>query len=97
MTLLGIALGPHTVLGDLWRTTVTLLALGILGGFWYLVVSNITPFPAAGKKMEGEPPSPNKYPRIQRVAVAWDVILFIWIVLEGAVLIPYLFIRYGLH
>ena len=98
MTLLGITRGPDTLLGDTWRIGVTLLGLLILAGFWYLVVSNITPFP--GTKGQPQPegePTPSKFPRIQRVTVICDVVLFVWIVVEGAVVIPVMMTKYGLH
>jgi hypothetical protein len=97
MTLLGLGLGPHTLLGDTWRIGVTLLALLALAVFWYLVVSNITPFPAPKGHVKSDgPPLPNKYPRIQRVTVICDVVLFVWIVVEGAIVIPIMFTKYGL-
>ena len=87
-----------TFLGDTWRIGVTLLGLLILSVFWYLVVSNITPFPGTQSKAEsgGEPP-PFKFPKIQRVTVICDVVLFVWIVVEGAVVIPVMLTKYGLH
>jgi hypothetical protein len=85
-----------TFLGDTWRLAVTLLALIFLSVFWYVVVSRITPFPGSGKAKDSEP-APNKYPKIQRVTVICDVVLFIWIVLEGAVVIPVMLTKYGLN
>jgi hypothetical protein len=87
----------NTFLGDTWRLGVTLLALLFLSVFWYLVVSRITPFPGPGNTKEGSEPAPTKYPRIQRVTVICDVVLFIWIVVEGAVVIPIMLTKYGLH
>jgi uncharacterized membrane protein len=85
-----------TFLGDTWRLGVTLLALLLLSVFWYVVVSRITPFPGPGKTETSGEPAPNKYPRIQRVTVICDVVLFVWIVVEGAVVIPIMMTKYGL-
>lgn len=101
----------NTVLGDTWRIAVTLVALGVIGGFWYLIVSNITPFPSArpapGGDGNGDAPSEpqrkyprlsaSRYPKIQRFSVTCDVVLFIWIVLEGVIVVPIMLIKYGLH
>lgn len=99
-----------TVLGDTWRFAVTLLALGIIAGFWYFVVSNITPFssgpppaesdadqPSTAPKRKYPQLSPSAYPKVQRWSVTADVVLFVWIVLEGVILIPLMLIKYGLH
>jgi hypothetical protein len=103
----------NTVLGDTWRIAVTLLALGVIGGFWYLIVSNITPFPSArpasAQDDDGDPGadavpaqryprlSASRYPKIQRFSVSCDIVLFIWIVLEGVIVVPIMLIKYGLH
>jgi hypothetical protein len=88
----------NTFLGDAWRIGVTLIALLVLSLFWYYVVSRITPFPGTkGKEKREGPPPEEKYPMIQKVTVTCDVILFIWIVLEGVVVIPIMLTKYGLH
>jgi len=96
----------NTILGDTWRLAVTLLALLLLSLFWYVVVRNVTPFSAsASEKSDSEKPAskpwsramPSKFPRIQRVTVICDVVLFIWIVVEGAIVIPIMLTKYGLH
>ena len=88
----------NTFLGDTWRIGVTVIALLILSVFWYLVVSNVTPFPGTkGAEKPAGPPKPPKYPGIQRVTVICDVVLFIWIVVEGAIVIPMMLTKYGLH
>jgi hypothetical protein len=107
----------NTVLGDTWRIGVTLVALGVIGGFWYLIVSNITPFPSARAApgadssddgdLDGDAPSvpqrkyprltPSRYPKIQRFSVRCDIVLFVWIVLEGVIVVPIMLIKYGLH
>jgi hypothetical protein len=88
-----MTLFANTVLGDTWRLAVSLLVLLVLAVLWYFVVSNITPFAGKPESSEGKWP----FRRLQRVTVICDVILFVWIVLEGALLIPYMLIRYGLH
>jgi hypothetical protein len=100
----------NTVLGDTWRIAVTLLVLLIIGLFWYVVVSNITPFSSAraadgedGSQKSGPPPpkypkmSPSRYPKVQRFSVRADIVLFVWIVLEGVIVVPLMLIKYGLH
>jgi hypothetical protein len=100
----------NTVLGDTWRIAVTLIALGAIGVFWYLIVSNITPFPAARPASSddelgpADAParkyprlSPSRYPKIQRFSVNCDIVLFIWIVLEGVIVVPVMLIKYGLN
>jgi hypothetical protein len=109
-----------TILGDTWRLAVTLLALLFIAVFWYLICSNLTPFPAVyrdhpgvdgdptGAEVPVEPTTqsagpkypklrPSRYPKIQRFAVTSDIILFVWIVVSGAVVIPIMLIKYGLH
>jgi hypothetical protein len=87
-----------TFLGDTWRLGLTLVVLLVIGVFWYLLVSNITPFPGtSGGEKRTSPKLPPKYPRIQRVTVICDVVLFVWIVVEGAVVIPFMLVKFGLH
>ena len=96
----------NTVLGDTWRIAVTLLALGVIGVFWYLIVSNITPFPGPRPASSEDGPERkrkyprlgvSRYPKIQRFSVSCDIVLFVWIVLEGVVVVPIMLIKYGLH
>ena len=101
----------NTVLGDSWRIAVTLLALVAIGVFWYFVVSNITPFsgpsrPASNDDAAGEQVAParkypklqpSRFPKVQRFSVTCDIVLFVWIVLEGVIVVPLFLIKYGLH
>ena len=107
----------NTVLGDTWRIGVTLVALLIIGVFWYLIVSNITPFSSGQGRPDGDSAdgtedarrglgprprrypqlSPSRYPKVQRFSVRCDIVLFIWIVLEGVIVVPLMLIKYGLH
>lgn len=99
----------NTVLGDTWRIGVTLIALFVIGAFWYFVVSNITPFSGGGPRPaddETQPATPqrkypqlrpSRYPKVQRFSVSCDIVLFVWIVLEGVIVVPLMLIKYGLH
>jgi hypothetical protein len=95
----------NTVLGDTWRMAVTLLALLVIGLFWYLIVSRITPFPGPARQPDDDDAprpryprlSPSRYPKIQRFSVTADVVLFVWIVLEGVIVVPIMLIKYGLN
>ena len=99
----------NTVLGDTWRIAVTLLALLVIAIFWYFVVSNITPFSggrrtASDQEPDREAPArkypqlqASRYPKVQRFSVTADIVLFVWIVLEGVIVVPLFLFKYGLH
>lgn len=84
------------------RAAVILFALT---AFWYIVVSRITPFPvpkgsvgsSTASAELSKAPVLSEYPRLQRFTLICDVILFSWIIVEGAFIIPFMMIRYGLH
>jgi hypothetical protein len=82
-----------------WRFGSTLLILAALSVFWFVVCSRITPFPGTKHEPlpEDAPDPPERYPALRRFTVTADLVLFVWIVLEGFFLIPFLFIKYGLH
>jgi hypothetical protein len=97
-----VIIAANTVLGDTWRIAVTLIALLILAVLWYVIVSNITPF--SGSRSDGPQEkkrypqlSPSRYPKVQRFSVRCDIVLFVWIVLEGVIVVPLMLIKYGLH
>ena len=85
----------NTVLGDTWRMAVTVAVLGLLALIWYFVVSRITPFPGTSGPVDEQ--EEQKFPQVQRFTLVADVVLFVWIVLEGAIIIPFMLIKYGLH
>lgn len=71
--------------------------LGALTAFWYFVVSRITPFPGTRGPVDNSGADVDDYPRLRRFTLTCDVILFVWIVAEGAFIIPFMLYRYGLH
>ncbi|MHB8690989.1 MAG: hypothetical protein ACYDHH_07050 [Solirubrobacteraceae bacterium] len=99
----------NTVLGDTWRIAVTLIVLLVIGVGWSFVVSNITPFSGGSSRPaddDGQPAAPrrrypqlrpSRYPKVQRFSVTCDIVLFVWIVLEGVIVVPLMLIKYGLH
>lgn len=83
-----------TFVDDLVVYVRAVLILFALTAFWYFVVSRITPF--RGSTGRSTEPAQD-YPLLQRFTLTCDVILFAWIVLEGAFIIPFMMLRYGLH
>ena len=87
-----------TLLADTLRFAVSIAALAVLTAVWYLVVSRVTPFPGtSGPSDPNRPSEGERYPRLQRFTITADVILFIWVVVEGMIVIPFMLIKYGLH
>lgn len=86
---------------ETWRWGSSILILTALSVFWWFVVTRITPFPGTER---GPGPFPDddeepveRYPRLRSFTVKADVFLFVYIVLEGFFVIPFLFIKYGMH
>jgi hypothetical protein len=46
---------------------------------------------------ERHPETPAQFRVLHRVLIAIAVVFFVWLIVEGAVLVPWLFIRYGFH
>jgi len=46
---------------------------------------------------ERHPETPAQFRVLHRFLIAIAVVLFVWLIVEGAVLVPWLFIRYGFH
>jgi hypothetical protein len=87
-----------TLIADTLRFAVSIAALAALTAVWYVVVTRVTPFPGtSGPRDPDRPPGEERYPRLQRFTIRADVILFIWVVVEGMIVIPFMLIKYGLH
>jgi hypothetical protein len=84
---------------ETWRLGLTIIALLGLVGIWALIIPNLTPFGGSytPAQVEAEKERAHRYQRLHRITVRLDVLFFIWLVVEGAALIPWLFIRYGLR
>lgn len=46
---------------------------------------------------ERHPETPAQFRVLHRFLIAIAVVFFVWLIVEGAVLVPWLFIRYGFH
>ncbi len=88
-----------TIWGEVWRIGLTVVALLAILGTWALVIPNLTPFGGSytPAQVEAEKARAHRYRRLHRLSVRIDVVFFIWLVVEGALLVPWLFIHYGLR
>lgn len=89
----------ETLLLDVLRFAVTIVALVGILAFWYVLCSSLTPFPAnfTPSQAEAEKRRSARYATLHKHSVRIDVIFFVWLVVEGAFLIPWMFMRYGLQ
>ena len=64
-----------------------------------LIIPNLVPFGGTytPAQVEAEKERVSRYKRLHKYSVRIDVIFFVWLVVEGALLVPYLFIHYGLR
>jgi len=88
----------NAVLNEVINIAVTLVAcLGLLG-FWYLAISNVTPFEHTytPSEIEREKARAERYVGIRKFSVRMDLFFFIYLILEGVFLVPYLFLHYGM-
>jgi hypothetical protein len=88
------------VWGDTWRIGLTLLGMAALVGVWALILPHLSPFgnrPFTPSQVEEEARRSAPYKKLQNWSVRLDVFFFIYLVVEGAILVPYLFIVYGLR
>jgi hypothetical protein len=46
---------------------------------------------------ERHPETPAQFRVLHKALVSIAIVFFVWLIVEGAVLVPWLFIRYGLH
>jgi hypothetical protein len=86
-----------SVLGDTWRLIVSVAILVAIAAFWYRIVSRLTPFGGGTMDPALEAAREAKYERLRRVTVRLDVMFFIWLVVEGAIVVPWMMIKYGLQ
>ena len=86
--------------GETWRIGLTLVTLlGVLG-VWALIIPNLTPFgnrPFTPSQIEAEKERAGQFKTLHKYTVRIDVIFFVWLVVEGALLVPWLFGHYGLR
>jgi hypothetical protein len=82
----------------IWRVGITVAALIGLAVFWYVVLSNITPFSTTFSESDVklEIARERRFRTLARTTVALDVLLFVWLVVEGAFLVPWMVARYGI-
>jgi hypothetical protein len=85
--------------GETWRVGLTLIGLLAVLGIWMLIIPNLTPFGGqyTPSQVEAEKQRASRYRRLHKFSVRIDVLFFIWLVVEGALLVPYLFLHYGLR
>ena len=85
--------------GDVWRIGLTLIALLVILGIWALILPNLQPFVTnfTPSQVEAEIERASRFKRLHRWTVRIDVVFFVWLVVEGAFLVPYLFTHYGLR
>lgn len=89
----------ETLTLDILRFAVTIVTLCGIVLFYYVLCSSITPFPAnfTPSQAEEEKRRAARYATLHKHSVRIDVIFFVWLVVEGAFLIPWMFMRYGLQ
>jgi hypothetical protein len=93
-------MNPAAIWGDTWRIGLTVVGLLAVLGVWALIIPNLTPFgnrPFTPSQVEAEKERSNRYGRVQKFSVRIDVVFFVWLVVEGALLVPWLFGHYGLR
>lgn len=86
-------------LAETARITATLGVLGLLLVLWALILPNLTPWPSTftPTQAEAERRRAERYARLHRSSLRIDIIFFVWLVVEGAVLVPVLFLKYGMQ
>lgn len=87
-----------TAFDFVWRVGVTVVALVGLAAFWYTVLSNLTPFSTTFSEadIQAEIARERRFRGLARTTVALDVLFFVWLVVEGAFLVPWMVARYGI-
>lgn len=85
--------------GEIWRIGLTLIALLAVLGLWAIVLPNLVPFATnfTPSMIEAEKARSARYARLHRMSVRIDVLFFVWLIVEGFFLVPYLFTHYGLR
>jgi hypothetical protein len=87
------------VWGETWRIGLTVLVLLAILGVWALILPNLQPFPShfTPDMVAAEKARADRYRGLHAWSVRADVLFFVWLVLEGFFLVPYLFAHYGLR
>jgi hypothetical protein len=85
--------------GEVWRIGLTVLALLAILGVWALILPSLQPFVSTftPSQVEAEKARAARYKGLHRWSVRVDVLFFVWLVVEGFFLVPYLFTHYGLR
>lgn len=80
------------------RISATLGVLGVVLLVWALILPNLTPWPSTftPSQAEAERKRAERYARLHRTSLRVDILFFVWLVVEGAFLVPWLFIKYGM-
>jgi hypothetical protein len=88
-----------TVWAETWRLGVSVIALLGLVGIWALILPNLTPFGGSYSpaQVEAEKERSHRYVGLHKWSVRIDVLFFVWLVVEGAALVPWLLIKYPLR
>ncbi|WP_019873382.1 hypothetical protein [Sporichthya polymorpha] len=86
-------------LEDTARISATLAVLALVLLVWALILPNLTPFPVTftPSQAEAERQRAARYERLHRTTLRVDIIFFVWLVVEGALLVPWLFLKYGMQ
>ena len=85
--------------GDVWRIGLTVIVLLVVLGIWALILPNLQPFVTnfTPSQVDAEIERASRYAQLHKISVQIDVLFFVWLVVEGAFLVPYLFAHYGLR
>jgi hypothetical protein len=85
--------------GEVWRIGLTLGILLAILAVWALMLPSLTPFPGTftPSQVEAEKAREHRYRGLHKWSVRVDVLFFVWLVVEGFFLVPYLFTHYGLR
>jgi fatty acid desaturase len=87
--------------GALEETLRIAATLGVLGAVllvWALILPNLTPFPVTftPTQAEAERKRAERYRRLHETSLRVDILFFVWLVVEGAFLVPWMFGKYGM-
>ena len=85
-------------LADTLRIGATLGVLGAVLLVWALILPNLTPFPGTFTPSEAQAEAKRaaRYERLHKTSLRVDILFFVWLVVEGAFLVPWLFLKYGM-
>jgi hypothetical protein len=88
----------NDVLAETARIGATLGVLGAVLLVWALILPNLTPWPCTytPTQAEAERKRAERYRRLHETSLRVDILFFVWLVVEGAFLVPWLFLKYGM-